>query len=94
MLSTGSPLAPHSFDYVYRDIAPDVQLASCSGGTDIVSCFVLGNPLTPVRRGEIQGPGLGMGVSVFDDAGRSIADEPGELVCTRPVPKHAGVILE
>ncbi len=86
ILSTGSPLAPQSFDYVYRHIAADVHLASISGGTDIVSCFVLGNPLSPVRRGEIQGRGLGMGVQVFDAAGRPLVDEPGELVCTRPFP--------
>jgi acetoacetyl-CoA synthetase len=86
ILSTGSPLAAHSFDYVYRDVAPGVQLGSISGGTDIVSCFVLANPLSPVRRGEIQGRGLGMSVEVFDDAGRPVIDQPGELVCTRPFP--------
>ncbi len=86
ILSTGSPLSPQSFDYVYRDVAPSVHLASISGGTDIVSCFVLGNPLSPVRRGEIQGPGLGMAVQVFDAAGHPLVDEPGELVCTRPFP--------
>jgi acetoacetyl-CoA synthetase len=86
VLSTGSPLAPQSFDYVYRDIGASLHLASISGGTDIVSCFVLGNPLSPVRRGEIQGRGLGMAVEVFDAAGRPMVDEPGELVCTRPFP--------
>jgi acetoacetyl-CoA synthetase len=86
VLSTGSPLAPQSFDYVYRDISRTVQLASISGGTDIVSCFVLGNPLSPVRRGEIQGRGLGMAVQVFDAAARPVVDAPGELVCTRPFP--------
>jgi len=86
VLSTGSPLAPHSFDYVYRDIGAAIQLASISGGTDIVSCFVLGNPLSPVRRGEIQGRGLGMAVEIFDAAGRAVVDEPGELVCRRPFP--------
>jgi acetoacetyl-CoA synthetase len=86
VLSTGSPLAPHSFDYVQRDVGANLQLSSCSGGTDIVSCFVLGNPLTPVRRGEIQGRGLGMSVEVFDEGGAPVLGEPGELVCTRPFP--------
>jgi acetoacetyl-CoA synthetase len=86
ILSTGSPLAAESFDYIYRDVRPDVWLASISGGTDIVSCFALGNPLSPVRRGELQGRGLGLAVDVFDPAGRSIVDAPGELVCTRPFP--------
>ena len=69
MLSTGSPLAPESFDFVYEAIKPDIHLASISGGTDIVSCFVLGIPTKPVWRGEIQGPGLGMAMDVFDEAG-------------------------
>jgi acetoacetyl-CoA synthetase len=88
ILSTGSPLLPESFDYVYRDIKPDVQLASISGGTDIISCFALGNPLRPVWRGELQGPGLGMAVQIFDDAGGTVdaATQPGELVCVRPFP--------
>ncbi len=86
MFSTGSPLAPDSFDYVYQSIKADLQLASISGGTDIVSCFVLGNPLGPVWRGEIQCAGLGMAVDVFDDAAKPIAGEKGELVCTRPFP--------
>jgi acetoacetyl-CoA synthetase len=86
VLSTGSPLAPESFDWIARAIGP-VQVASISGGTDIVSCFVLGNPLQPVHRGEIQGPGLGMAVEVFDEAGRPMpVDEPGELVCLAPFP--------
>jgi acetoacetyl-CoA synthetase len=84
--STGSVLVPEAFDFVYQRIKPDVHLASISGGTDIISCFVLGNPLSVVRRGEIQGPGLGMTVAVFDDAGRQVIDQPGELVCTRPFP--------
>jgi acetoacetyl-CoA synthetase len=84
--STGSPLAAESFDWVVREVGP-VQVASISGGTDIVSCFVLGNPLTPVYRGEIQGPGLGMAVEVFDEAGTPAAcGAAGELVCTRPFP--------
>lgn len=86
VLSTGSPLAPQSFDYVYRDIGRTVQVSSISGGTDIVSCFVLGNPLSPVRRGEIQGRGLGMAVEVFAASARPVVDEPGELACTRPFP--------
>ena len=86
ILSTGSPLAPASFDYVYRDVAPDVQLSSISGGTDIISCFVLGNPAGPVWRGELQAPGLGMAVEVFDELGSPVQGEPGELVCRRPFP--------
>ncbi len=86
VFSTGSPLAPESFDWIARAVGP-VQVASISGGTDIVSCFVLGNPISPVYRGEIQGPGLGMAVEVFDAAGRSAPiGEAGELVCTRPFP--------
>jgi len=84
--STGSPLSPESFDFVYQAIKPDVHLASISGGTDIVSCFVGGNPNGPVWRGEIQGPALGMAVGVFDERGRPLRDEPGELVCTAPFP--------
>jgi len=86
ILSTGSPLAPESFDYVYRDIKADVCLSSISGGTDIVSCFVLGNPVLPVYRGEIQCRGLGMKVEVYDDEGRPVYGKKGELVCTRPFP--------
>jgi acetoacetyl-CoA synthetase len=86
ILSTGSPLAGHSYDYVYREIRSDVHLASISGGTDIISCFVLGNPTAPVYRGEIQCRGLGMAVEVFDDAGNAVVGEPGELVCVQPFP--------
>ncbi|MCS7266572.1 MAG: acetoacetate--CoA ligase [Geminicoccaceae bacterium] len=86
ILSTGSPLLPPSFDYVYEKIKRDVHLASISGGTDIVSCFVLGNPAGPVWRGEIQMRGLGMAVEVFDDHGRPVRGRRGELVCTRPFP--------
>ncbi|MDE0060695.1 MAG: acetoacetate--CoA ligase [Defluviicoccus sp.] len=86
MMSTGSPLAPESFDFVYRRIKRDLCLSSISGGTDIVSCFVLGNPTAPVRRGEIQAVGLGMDVRVFDDRGDAILGEKGELVCARPFP--------
>ena len=84
--STGSPLVPESFSYVYDAIKEDVQLASISGGTDIISCFVLGSPIDPVYSGEIQCRGLGMAVDVFDDQGASVTAAPGELVCTRPFP--------
>ena len=86
VLSTGSPLAAESFDYVMQDIKPGVQVCSISGGTDIVSCFALGSPVLPVRRGHLQCRGLGMAVEVFDADGRSLVDEPGELVCTRAFP--------
>ena len=86
VLSTGSPLAPEGFDYVYDAVKRDVCLSSISGGTDIVSCFVLGNPMGPVWRGEIQAKGLGLAVEVFDEQGRPVAGEKGELVCTRPFP--------
>ncbi|MCG8369554.1 MAG: acetoacetate--CoA ligase [Proteobacteria bacterium] len=86
VLSTGSPLAPESFDYVYDAIGADLQLASISGGTDILSCFALGNPALPVRRGELQCRGLGMAVEVWNDAGEPVIGEHGELVCTRPFP--------
>jgi acetoacetyl-CoA synthetase len=86
MLSTGSPLVPEGFDYVYGKIKADLCLSSISGGTDIVSCFVLGNPAQPVWRGEIQCRGLGLAVEVFDDQGHSLVGEKGELVCTRAFP--------
>ncbi len=86
MTSTGSPLSPEGFSFVYDGIKSDIHLASISGGTDIVSCFVLGNPLKPVWRGEIQGPGLGLAVDVWDDEGRPVRGEKGELVCTRAFP--------
>lgn len=86
MTSTGSPLAPESFDYVYRDIKPDIHLASISGGTDILGCFVLACPVLPVKRGIIQTRALGLAVDVFDDDGKSIRNEKGELVCTAPFP--------
>lgn len=86
MTSTGSPLAPEGFDYVYSSIKKDIQLSSISGGTDIVSCFVLGCPVLPVRRGEIQARGLGMAVEVFDENGKPVVGEKGELVCTKPFP--------
>ncbi len=84
--STGSPLMAESFDFVYEAIKDDVHLASIAGGTDILSCFVGGNPLAPVYRGEIQVPALAMAVSVFDDEGKLTESEKGELVCTQPFP--------
>jgi acetoacetyl-CoA synthetase len=84
--STGSPLVPEGFDYVYRAIKKDVLLSSISGGTDIASCFVLGNPTSPVYRGEIQCRGFGMNVQVFDDDGNALVGAKGELVCTAPFP--------
>ncbi|MBN8957550.1 MAG: acetoacetate--CoA ligase [Rhizobiales bacterium] len=84
--STGSPLAAESFDYVYAAVKPDVHLASISGGTDIVSCFVLGDPTSPVWRGEIQAAGLGMAVDVWSEEGKPVRQEKGELVCTQPFP--------
>ncbi|MFD1703279.1 acetoacetate--CoA ligase [Methylopila henanensis] len=84
--STGSPLADSSFDWVYEAVKSDVQLASISGGTDIVSCFVLGNPLDPVWRGEIQGPGLGLAIAVLDDDGRPMTSGKGELSCVKAFP--------
>jgi acetoacetyl-CoA synthetase len=86
VLSTGSPLAAHGFEWVYGAIKADLHLASISGGTDILSCFALGDPTGPVWRGELQRRGLGMAVDVFDERGRSVMGEPGELVCTRPFP--------
>jgi acetoacetyl-CoA synthetase len=86
ILSTGSPLLPEGFDYVYQAVKADLQLASISGGTDIVSCFALGCPTRPVYRGEIQCRGLGMAVDIFGDDGRSLRGERGELVCTAPFP--------
>lgn len=84
--STGSPLSPEDFRFVYDGISKDVHLASVSGGTDIVSCFVLGVPTQSVWTGEIQGPGLGLAVDVWDDDGKPIRQEKGELVCTRAFP--------
>lgn len=86
MTSTGSPLSPEGFSFVYEGIKDDIQLASISGGTDIVSCFVLGNPLKPVWRGEIQGAGLGLAVDVWDDDGKPVQGEKGELVCSKAFP--------
>ncbi len=86
VLSTGSVLLPEGFDYVYRHVKQDVCLSSVSGGTDIISCFVGGNPNGAVYRGELQAAGLGMAVEVFDADGRPVAGEKGELVCTRSFP--------
>ncbi|HET7921548.1 MAG TPA: acetoacetate--CoA ligase [Gammaproteobacteria bacterium] len=84
--STGSPLLPENSEYVYRDIKQDVCLSSISGGTDIISCFALGNPLLPVYPGELQCRGLGMAVQIFDDDGHALRGQPGELVCIKPFP--------
>ena len=86
--STGSVLAPESFDYVYEAIKQDICLSSISGGTDIISCFVLGCPILPVRRGQSQCRGLGMAVEVFDDEGKSVINQKGELVCTQSFPSQ------
>ena len=86
ILSTGSPLAPEGFDYVYRSVKRDVCLSSISGGTDICGCFVLGSPVLPVWRGEIQCRALGLKVEVFDEDGCSVRERKGELVCTKPFP--------
>lgn len=88
VLSTGSPLAPESYDYVYRAIKADIQLSSISGGTDIVSCFCLGSPVLPVYRGEIQCRGLGMRTEIFDEHGNRVIDAQGELVCSAPFPSR------
>ncbi|MDG2278584.1 MAG: acetoacetate--CoA ligase [Pseudomonadales bacterium] len=86
LISTGSPLTQEGFQYVYQDIKPDCHLVSMSGGTDLISCFMLGNPNLPVYEGELQSPGLGMAVDIWDDHGQSITAEKGELVCTVPFP--------
>ncbi len=86
VLSTGSPLLPESFDYVYAHIKDDVCLSSMCGGTDILGCFMAGNPTGPVWRGEIQARVLGMAMDVFDNSGRPIRGKKGELVCTKPFP--------
>ena len=86
ILSTGSPLVEENFDYIYRNVKNDVQLSSISGGTDIISCFALGNPILPVYRGELQCRGLGMAVDSFDENGNSLINQKGELVCTKAFP--------
>jgi acetoacetyl-CoA synthetase len=86
IVSTGSPLVPESYDYVYRDVKPDVCLSSISGGTDIMAAFADANAALPVYRGELQCRSLGLAVEVFDEEGRSVVGQKGELVCTRPFP--------
>ncbi|MFT0477073.1 acetoacetate--CoA ligase [Pseudomonas antarctica] len=86
LISTGSPLSPQSYDYVYREIKGELCLSSMSGGTDIVSCFVIGNPVLPVRRGEMQCKSLAMAIEVWDEQGKPVIGEKGELVCTRHFP--------
>jgi acetoacetyl-CoA synthetase len=88
ILSTGSPLVGHNYDYIYQDVKSDVCLSSISGGTDILSCFALGNPILPVYRGELQCIGLAMRVKIFNDQGRSVINEKGELVCTEAFPSR------
>jgi len=88
ILSTGSPLSPHLYDYVYQEVKADVALVSLSGGTEINACFVTGNPMAPVYRGEIQTAALGMATAVFDDRGNPVERTKGELVCTRPFPSQ------
>ncbi len=86
ILSTGAPLLPEQYDFVNEHIKPGVQLCSISGGTDIVSCFALGNPILPVYRGELQCIGLGMALEVYDEQGHPVQETRGELVCTKPFP--------
>ncbi len=86
VLSTGSPLVSEQFDWVYENINSDIHLASISGGTDIIGCFLAGSPILPVNRGEIQCPQLGMDVQSWDEDGNSITGESGELVCVKPFP--------
>jgi acetoacetyl-CoA synthetase len=86
VMSTGSPLNPEQFDWVYEHVADDVQVASMSGGTDLIGCFVGGVPILPVERGELQARSLGMAVEAFDENGKPVIGEKGELVCTRPFP--------
>ncbi len=88
ILSTGAPLSVANFEYVYREIKPDLQLSSISGGTDIVSCFMLGNPMLPVYPGELQCRGLGMKVQTYNDQGQPVIGEVGELVCAAPFPSR------
>ena len=86
LLSTGSPLVPEQFDWVYDNVSSDIHLASISGGTDIIGCFLAGSPILPVYRGEIQCPQLGMDVQSWDEKGKSVIGKSGELVCTKPFP--------
>ena len=86
VLSTGSPLAPSSYDFVYKNVKQDLQLSSVAGGTDIIACFAVGNPTLPVYRGELQCRGLGMKMEIFNDQGEPVREQKGELVCTAPFP--------
>ena len=86
MISTGSPLSIENYQFVYRYIKPDIFLNNISGGTEAIACFGIGNPVSPIYAGEMQGLGLGMDVHVFDDEGKSITEQEGELVCTKPFP--------
>jgi len=86
VLSTGSPLSPSSFDFVYEHIKTDLQLSSIAGGSDLIACFASGNPLLPVYRGELQCRALGMAVEIYDERGHSLRGRKGELVCTAPFP--------
>lgn len=86
ILSTGSPLKPESFDYIYRDVKQDILVGSITGGTDLISCFAGSNPVLPVYRGEIQSPNLGMAIQCWDKSGCSVTDTSGELVCVKPFP--------
>jgi acetoacetyl-CoA synthetase len=86
VLSTGSPLSPEGFEWVHSAVKADVHLASISGGTDIVGCFMMGDPTRPVYAGQIQGPALGVDLCVYDEDGRQVIGAPGELVCRRPLP--------
>lgn len=86
LLSTGSPLSEKSFEFIYKEVKKDLQLASIAGGTDLNGCFALGNPMGPVYAGELQCRGLGMKVMAYDDNGKSIMDRQGELVCAAPFP--------
>jgi acetoacetyl-CoA synthetase len=86
IITTGSPLSIENYQFVYQHIKPDVFLNNISGGTEAIACFGIGNPISPIYAGEMQGLGLGMDVQVFDDEGKSITDQEGELVCTKPFP--------
>lgn len=86
ILTTGSPLLPESFDYIHQKIKSNLRISSISGGSDIISCFALGNPILPVYRGQIQCLGLGMAVNIFDDNGQALFEKTGELVCTQTFP--------
>ena len=94
ILSTGSPLSNESFHYVYRDIKQDLCLSSISGGSDLVGCFALGNPIGPVYAGQLQARGLGMAVEAWDEAGKPVVGQKAELVCLKPWPIHAHRVLE